>query len=1313
MGDPLVDYLRSCCLHVLGQRPGCGFFIAPRLVVTCSHVVGRDIEIGAEVKLEQWEHGTIKPLDGATLLGNFLEDDIAFIQTVEPNLTFAALSSDVCIGHELTALGFPDGGNRQVLDQFSVVYEGQTFFIDPQGRAGAEAKFKEGQVEPGFSGGPLLNLTTCRVMGVVFATRDSRSDRGGWAIEVPIVERLLRECQQELPSLDPGWTDAEARQRDGLSLGIIQLTLEQHWAELRAMGDPLPLTPEVFLANRDAACTKLKKVFDGSILQLELETRFPEQVADFVSAYVAAMKDDTRVDAISRCLVISGVDGLNVITTLCERHVLVASFDIGETDTLGKKLLEKALRAGHAVIYGAMPGGIPNSNRVSIPIPNPKNHQIEAALKGAGYSEERARTLAQKSNGNLSTLLRFLQNLQLKPEWAQGTDAEELVIAEFLGAWREDSEEDKAVVKKLSGKSYREWIRKMREIALRKGTPLIQRDDAWKFVTRYEGWYELGPSLFNKHLDRFKEIAVSVLRERDPKFDLPPDDRFAASVYGKVLTHSSSLRNGLAESLALLGSHPQALTSCSPGKARVTAQIAVREILTDVDWVLWASLNGLLPLLAEAAPREFLDAVQNALDSDSCPFDTIFAQEGTGVTGWNYITGLLWALETLAWDAEYLTRVVLILGELTARDPGGNWANRPANSLKTILLPWWPQTCAPMNKRKVAITTLLNEFPEIAWKLLLDVLRSSHQTSSGSRKPSWRAMIPDDWSRDVTVQEYLDQLAAYAELAISIAKQDLSKLADLIDRLYDLPPCARDQILAHLRSDAVVAMQQADRLCLWTKLVNLVARLRKFACTEWQPEEVNEIATVAESIAPEDPIYRHQRLFNEDNLDLYEEKDNWEEQSRKLDDLRQKAVEEVFADGGVEAVLEFAELVQNPSRVGVCFAVIAGSDAEGMILPVLLESETESLAQFAGGFVQGKFRGCGWQWVDDIDISQWAPSQIGQLLAFFPFTPDTWERSAQLLGEDESPYWSKTNANPYEAKEGLELAVDCLVQYGRPHEALRCLKRLRQDNRPLDTQQAVRVLQAIIRSSEIAQIDVYSIIEVIKALQDDQNTNPDDLFQIEGAFLHLLDRYNGASPKLLEQRLADDPAFFCEVIRAVYRSNKEDGSVEELSEQQKNIAKNAYHLLSEWRKPPGSQKDGTYSGEALTAWLEKVKSECEASGHLESALKMVGQVLVHTPPDPDGLWLHHSAAMALNARDANDMRDGFRTELFNSRGFHRVDPDGREERKLAKKYRAQAEEVESHGYHRLADSLRNLADSYEHDADRQASLGLRIEQILP
>jgi hypothetical protein len=49
---------------------------------------------------------------------------------------------------------------------------------------------------------------------------------------------------------------------------------------------------------------------------------------------------------------------------------------------------------------------------------------------------------------------------------------------------------------------------------MRPNTPLNHHNDTWKVVARYEGWYALGPKLFDEHLDRLKEIAIEVLRER-------------------------------------------------------------------------------------------------------------------------------------------------------------------------------------------------------------------------------------------------------------------------------------------------------------------------------------------------------------------------------------------------------------------------------------------------------------------------------------------------------------------------------------------------------------------------------------------------------------------------------------------------------------------------------------------------------------------------------------------------------------------------------------------------------------------------------
>ena len=207
-----------------------------------------------------------------------------------------------------------------------------------------------------------------------------------------------------------------------------------------------------------------------------------------------------------------------------------------------------------------------------------------------------------------------------------------------------------------------------------------------------------------------------------------------------------------------------------------------------------------------------MGAVENALDQSPCPFDELFSQEGAPITGSNYMTGLLWALETLAWDAEYLVRVCVILGDLAERDPGGNWANRPTNSLTEIILPRHPQTIAPIEKREVAVKTLINTVPDVAWNLLINLLPNQHQISSGTHKPAWRNTIPDDWEDRVIQEEYWKQITSYAEIAVSMASNDIDKLTELIGGLDNLPKPSFDKLLKHLSSEEICGKPEDQRL---------------------------------------------------------------------------------------------------------------------------------------------------------------------------------------------------------------------------------------------------------------------------------------------------------------------------------------------------------------------------------------------------------------------------------------------------------------------------------------------------------------------
>ncbi|RLB88130.1 MAG: hypothetical protein DRH50_15730, partial [Deltaproteobacteria bacterium] len=612
-----------------------------------------------------------------------------------------------------------------------------------------------------------------------------------------------------------------------------------------------------------------------------------------------------------------------------------------------------------------------------------------------------------------------------KTDWTQHPEATYLALTVLIGSWNEKKECDIETITQLLDISYDEWLKKAREILLCPDSPLSLRNGIWKVVNRAELWSLLGSRILDQDLDTFRSLAVSVLNEPDPAFELPAEERYAASIHGKVLKCSHILRKGIAEGLAILGSQPESCANCSQGKAEATCALVIRELLTDADWVLWGSLNDLLPTLAEAAPGEFLDAVEKAIRQTPCPFDELFSQEGSGITGRNYLTGLLWALEGLAWDEQYLVRVCVALGELASRDPGGQWANRPSNSLATILLPWLPQTLAPVEKRKVAVRTLLQEQPDIAWNLIIQLLPGQHQTSFGSHKPSWRKTIPDDWEKGVTNQEYWQQTSFYAELAVDAAGQDTARLSVLIDHFDNLPKPAFDKLLEILASEPISKLPEEQRLLIWEHLTKFTNKHRRFSDAEWAlpPELINRIEEVAEQLAPTNPFNLYQHLFSDRDFDLYEENGDWEKQRKKLDTRRETAISEILQQYGAEGVIRFAESVSSPWQVGHALGVIADDVCESTLLPHFLDEADNTRKALVSGFIWRRFYLKGWEWCDELDKSDWSPEQIGQFLASLPFTKDAWDRASKWLQKDEREYWTRTGANAYQADGDLAIAI--------------------------------------------------------------------------------------------------------------------------------------------------------------------------------------------------------------------------------------------------------------------------------------------------
>ena len=205
MSDPLLQLLIRCTVRVRGSDHGAGFYIAPGRVLTCAHVVGAERKPGDEdiVVMRPDGKNTETP---ARLIYSLphSDDDLSLLEVTQDADDYVWLNdSNVFIGDDLLLYGFPKGSG----DTRTAHYEGES---ERHGEAALfHHLFKGGQVLPGFSGAPLLNLRTGSVIGVVTETRGTASDLGGQAIPLSVVRELI----SRVPDLSSGLIDNAVAKR--------------------------------------------------------------------------------------------------------------------------------------------------------------------------------------------------------------------------------------------------------------------------------------------------------------------------------------------------------------------------------------------------------------------------------------------------------------------------------------------------------------------------------------------------------------------------------------------------------------------------------------------------------------------------------------------------------------------------------------------------------------------------------------------------------------------------------------------------------------------------------------------------------------------------------------------------------------------------------------------------------------------------------------------------------------------------------------------------------------------------------------------
>lgn len=277
---------------------------------------------------------------------------------------------------------------------------------------------------------------------------------------------------------------------------------------------------------------------------------------------------------------------------------------------------------------------------------------------------------------------------------------------------------------------------------------VVNDNSKFHIHNRIESWQEQAPNYNDTDLDKLKQAMLKVFREEDPQYELKKSDRMFANVQGKKLNYSNEVRRGLAISLALVGNYNNLLVNCSQDKREHFVVDVMTDVFSNISWQRIATLDSVLPFFAEADPDTFLYEVEKLADNKRVIKDLI-ADEGDIFQGGFHWSGLLDALEILAWEPEYFAKVIDVLIKLALLDCGeSNIHPRPKDTLISIFVPWFVQTTVDTDTLISSAKSLTEKFPELGWDVLIAALDTT--TASSNAQPKIRKNLTPDSDKERT-----------------------------------------------------------------------------------------------------------------------------------------------------------------------------------------------------------------------------------------------------------------------------------------------------------------------------------------------------------------------------------------------------------------------------------------------------------------------------------------------------------------------------------------------------------------------------------
>ena len=1089
------------------------------------------------------------------------------------------------------------------------------------------------------------------------------------------------------------------------------VSLSRYWDSWARQCRPT-ITPEAVFMDRSAVIGELgKKIQEATI---ESDSTHPlviraESVEEAVAFTVAVVMS---LGHLQNCaLVVTEPQGWHYVEANPQLRIAIAArTEIAVNPTLRDDLQVIVPHATGDLAY--RPTG------TELILERPNIYEFEKALILIGMEESDAKRYAMSTGRSWTVLRRHRASNPAvhRPAWLDAQSASRLPILCLLGAWHANNLTDRKIVERLAACSYEELELDLRQLVLLDDAPLLNIGDVWKAKSPLELLGQCGGRIASSQLDRFFAIAKEMLSTNDPQLDLPVEDRWMAQLHGKVHPQSDLLFESVCDSLMKLAVRGPEQAGLQSLNIEDRVSNLVHELLNRGDGRRWLSLASYLPTLAEAAPDEFLRVVQNSLRMADAPVTALITESSeSGLGGRCWHSGLLWALEVLAWSPRRLAAVTLVLAKLGQVPMKGNWGNKPIGCLLSIFRTWIPQTAANLPERIKVLELLCEKDSDTAFQLLLELAERGQQIAFPAQRPKWRE---DDAGagHGVSYAEMDEMLDVVKDKLLQLSEGSAIRIVSLLQKTSFREKEEWFKVSGLIKPFTQASTSDQDRESIRIALRQIIHWHRNYddLKTSELDKWLESVESCYEILLPRNLIIRYRWLFDNywPELPSRGASDNSQELSNAITHQRISALTEIFQFAGTAGIESLIEVCAEPRVVGAVLVEVSWRNS--LWRKWITASDEDftaeaNIAECITGFLRSLSSVASGALLEEVIIlgkqCKWAPDKIARALSYAAPSGETWKLVEACGPEVSAAYWKVIQLNHYRDDERLGFVLERLLNAQRPLSALHyCQYSLEKT----DVGQIFSALQQLIQSGgEIGlRLESWHLEKMLQRLETSEKIEKVELVKLEFGLFPLLQYGREVKAEALYEGVMSEPELFKDLVCLMCKP--EHGEREELNENSSAAARRAWSILHSCKRMPGTRADGSIDVDIFNEFISNSRQLCCNADRAIMGDQTLGQILAHAPADDDGTWPFTPARVLLDDSDSEEIRHGFYIGTLNKRGSTIRSPldGGSQERTLATHYKDMGARVQ-HTHPNVAAMLESVAKTYERDGRRediQASL---------